>query len=331
MICVGAPRLHEHLKNNFKLLQIKSVLLDFDKRFYAFQHCNDNETPDFFHYNMFNNYFFGGDAAQQQFEQFLKESNAEQCCLFTDPPFGCRTEPLAFTIQMMSRRYREINQFQQILPVLWIFPYFMEPYVSTVMPEMDMVDYKIDYTNHETYHGGEKGRKQGSPVRIFTNVPLNLIELPARDGYKFCTKCKRWVAIENKHCPRCKKCPSKNGDSYVHCQLCGTCVKPTYKHCVNCWRCTQVKEHQCQVYQTNLKCAICLQRGHNELNCRKWFGICDKSENDVEKLRQKMIKTKRRICLVCFKSGHNESSCMQRKNLLNENTFLDSTSNILNL
>jgi hypothetical protein len=55
---------------------------------------------------------------------------------------------------------------------MWIFPYFMEMYVTKFMPELQMIDYHIGYENHEVYNNdkGGKGRKQGSPVRIFTNI-----------------------------------------------------------------------------------------------------------------------------------------------------------------
>ncbi|KAK2709398.1 hypothetical protein QYM36_013156, partial [Artemia franciscana] len=56
---------------------------------------------------------------------------------------------------------------------------------------------------------GKKGRKHGSPVRIFTNVSPSLIPLPAEEGYRFCSLCRRWVSQENKHCSLCNSCTSK--------------------------------------------------------------------------------------------------------------------------
>lgn len=329
MICIGAPRLHEYLRLNFKKFGIRSILLDFDHRFHMFYRSSTD--AEFLHYNMFNNFFFGGDNAQTQFETFLKQSDYnENCCLFTDPPFGCRTEALAYSIQTISRSYRQINNFQRILPVLWIFPYFMETYVRNSMSEMEMVDYKINYTNHDTYHAGEKGRKQGSPVRMFTNIPLDCLELPRSDGYKYCTHCKRWVAPENVHCKICRKCPSKNGDRYVHCDLCGLCVKPNYKHCANCDRCAQTAAHNCSQYQENLMCAICLTKGHNEAKCHKWFEVCGKKMNNILKIKRKMLKIGKRICLLCFKAGHNERFCSRRAVLLKEYTFMNQTFNFVN-
>lgn len=328
VICIGAPRLHEYLKNSFGSIGIRSVLLDFDRRFYAFRSVRAPHR-DYFRYNMFNNHFFDGQEAVEEFEQFLRESNGDQCCVFTDPPFGCRSEPLALTIQTMSNRYRLLNRFHRLLPTFWIFPYFMETYVKASMPEMEMVDYKINYTNHDTYHHGENGRKQGSPVRMFTNVPLALIELPSNENYRYCGKCKRWVARENLHCSMCQMCPSKNGDTYIHCRSCETCVKPSYKHCSDCRRCTQVFNHQCDDYQRNIQCNICLQRGHNEANCVQWFAISGKNVQQVTKLKLKAIKQKQSCCFICFKIGHNEKRCKYRTSLLQESTFMGETTNRL--
>lgn len=284
---------------------------------------------DFFHYNMFNDYFFGGEEAKPQFEKFLIEYNGDQCCLLTDPPFGCRTEPLAYTLQSISQRYRTLNHSHRILPIFWIFPYYMEQYVNSVMPELEMVDYKVNYTNHDTYHADEKGRKHGSPVRMFTNVPLDRIVLPSQEGYRWCAKCRRYVSNTNVHCSICQKCPSKSGDTYVHCSLCGLCVKSYYKHCNDCCRCTQRNDHKCAEYQRNLQCNICLRRGHIEINCTRWFEMCHKKRTEIMKITRKALKIKRHICLVCFRANHNEKMCSKRKQLLDECTFLGETTNVL--
>lgn len=55
--------------------------------------------------------------------------------------------------------------------MMWVFPYFMETYITHLMPEMEMSDYKINYTNHEMYRS-INGRKEGSPVRFLTNISL---------------------------------------------------------------------------------------------------------------------------------------------------------------
>merc|ERR1712106_681357 len=72
-------------------------------------------------------------------------------------------------------------------------------------------------------------RKLGSPVRLFTSIPLSLLELPSREGYRLCGECRVWVAQENTHCDQCGVCTSKDGRTYMHCKLsthqCGAGVK----------------------------------------------------------------------------------------------------------
>lgn len=200
----------------------------------------------------------------------------------------------------------------------------MANYVQKVMPEMGMIDYMVNYTNHKSYHNGSKGRKEGSPIRIFTNIPLDMIQLPVSEGYKFCKQCAKFTYKENVHCKKCLECPSKNGCQYVHCDLCALCVKPYYKHCRNCDRCTIVSNHDCGIYQSNITCWICLTKGHNEVNCEKWAKFC----TSALKTKRKSLKISRKICLLCSKAGHNERNCAQRKSLLNEERFMDVVSNI---
>lgn len=189
---------------------------------------------------------------------------------------------------------------------------------------MSMVDYKVDYTNHKLYHSGEKGRKQGSPIRIFTNVPLNRIHLPESEGYRLCRPCEQYRSIENIHCTVCKTCPSKNGSKYVHCNQCALCVKPSYRHCSQCNRCTQIQGHKCIDYQRNLTCWICRQKGHNEANCIKWF-TWKKSKTSKKSVKLGAVKKR---CFICAATGHNEKTCKRRAELLNEHTFMQTTVNV---
>lgn len=308
IICVGAPRLHEYVRGRPEL-QIQSILLDFDSRFYSFY-----SHVEFTRFNMFNNHFFDD---RDSFDAFLRTSGDEKICLVTDPPFGCRTEPLAHTLQLIAQSYRQINSTLNILPVMLIFPYYMETYVRNVMPELEMLDYKINYTNHQTYHDGVRGRVHGSPVRIFTNIEQRLIKLP--EGYLFCNLCQRWASPDNKHCPKCKLCPSKNGSTYVHCDRCETCVKPSYRHCEECGRCAQQVGHDCRVYQENQICWICRQKGHIEKKCEKWNERCGV-------VRRK--KRAKRVCVICGRLGHNEKNCTKRGQRLRETCFMGKFVNI---
>lgn len=118
------------------------------------------------------------------------------------------------------------------------------PSVIGGLRDLKMLDYKVDYENHPLFKTDSTGRKYGSPIRIFTNIPLSLLKLPVSDGYKYCNRCQKWVSRENKHCKKCKDCTSKDGRRYKHCNLCERCVKPSWKHCNICKRCL-LERHKC--------------------------------------------------------------------------------------
>lgn len=134
------------------------------------------------------------------------------------------------------------------------------PSVAGGLRDLKMSDYKVDYDNHPLFVSCEQSKKQGSPVRIFTNVPLKLLELPASDGYKYCRYCEKWTSKENEHCKKCKDCTSKDGRTYKHCDTCKRCVKPTWKHCDKCKRCT-LEKHACGVIPIVGKCFKCDKLG----------------------------------------------------------------------
>ncbi|KAL1494394.1 hypothetical protein ABEB36_009999 [Hypothenemus hampei] len=255
VICVGTPRIHEHIQTLNS--NLSSILLDFDKRFHNFfgplEYC---------WFNMFNNYFFFEEASKV-FQDYLKGTGGKDTVLVTDPPFGGRSEPLIYTFSHISNQYKRLAHNE--LPIFWIFPYFMEPQIVNFSQNFQMLDYKVQYDNHPLFHNGITGRKQGSPVRIFTNVSLSQIALPEPE-YKYCRKCNRWVAQENKHCNTCERCPSKNGQTYKHCNLCGKCVKPNWKHCSTCCKCVQTT-HSCEKIVFNGMCLFCKETGHKKVDC----------------------------------------------------------------
>uniref|UniRef100_A0A1B0FHU2 CTCHY-type domain-containing protein n=1 Tax=Glossina morsitans morsitans TaxID=37546 RepID=A0A1B0FHU2_GLOMM len=262
ILCMGAPRLHGYLRNHCKNW-LQSFLLDLDHRFHYFY-----DDEEFAWYNMCNNFFFD-ECQRRKFIRFLKIKSSQRLLLFTDPPFGCRTEPIINTLRELSKLFNEINHLpHQPLPIFWVFPYFSEQYIQAECSAFEMCDYKVNYINHLSYtDNGHKFRKLGSPVRLFTNVPLGLLKLPVGEGYKYCARCERYTALENRHCNKCNKCPSKNGATYRHCLHCGTCVKPYYIHCGDCHRCTQKEGHNCVEYQAKQRCRICGKQGHTEPKC----------------------------------------------------------------
>lgn len=237
-------------------------------------------------------------------------SSSDNVCLFTDPPFAARTEPLTETFKTLAKRYQKLNNHHKILPIFWVFPYFMENYVKKSMPEMEMIDYRVNYTNHKSYSEDSKDRKEGSPVRIFTNVNLNLIKFPSsQKSYKFCKKCQKFVSASNKHCDVCKICPSKSGSTYTHCKQCCLCVKPTFKHCFTCGRCTG-KDHSCKEFQKHQECWLCHKIGHH----------VEKKCPSIKKLKLKRIPGHCLLCGVVKK--HNLRDCPQREKILGEQWFL---------
>lgn len=295
VICVGCPRLHDFLRVN----SFKSILLDIDERFQAFY------PNEFCHYNMFNHHFFNGNEDRVKLENFLEDSRKDERshhCIFVDPPFAARTELLAFTLKLISHQYFKVNH--KLLPIFWVFPYFNERHVERDLPEMEMLDFQVTYTNHSAFKKDYKGRKEGSPVRIFTNIknvkyPSNVSNL-----YRYCQLCQRYVALNNRHCGVCKVCPSKNGSEYRHCDKCIKCVKSNYIHCNDCGRCTnltQKSNHDCKIYQAHQECWGCLEKGHVENKCKKL----------------KKFKGKNGKCRICNEK-HNLRCCEVKWKYLND-------------
>lgn len=192
--------------------------------------------------------------------------------LICDPPFGGRVEPMSQTIKHISDLHKKLNKINDIkdeLKVFFIFPYYMEaimreksnpPNICGGLKELQMTDYKVEYDNHPLFVSKTNNEKQGSQVRIFTNVPLDMIKLPEEDGYKYCKRCNRWVAPENKHCKLCHSCTSKDGRRYRHCKLCERCVKPTWVHCKKCNRCS-LENHKCGQKPNIGSCFKCNKTG----------------------------------------------------------------------
>lgn len=233
VLCIGCPSVYESLPND---LISRSMLLDIDPRFLSFY-----SSEQFLWFNFFNGHFFHGESDAVKFRDFL--ISCEKLLIILDPPFGAKTELISHSLD------RVINQLEMFsisasASIVWVFPYFMERQILQSRNDLAMSDYKVTYSGHARFNGAESGRKLGSPVRVFTSIPLNILELPVNEGYRNCHICQRWVSLENKHCYECGKCTSKDGRTYVHCTLCKRCVKPTYTHCSKCGTCN-LPEHKC--------------------------------------------------------------------------------------
>ncbi|XP_044152496.1 rRNA N6-adenosine-methyltransferase ZCCHC4 isoform X3 [Bufo gargarizans] len=263
VLCVGTPRLHEWIKSkspeNSKP-KVKSLLLDIDFRYSQFY-----GTDEFCHYNMFNHHFFGGEASQKICQKFLQEDDGRGVIMVTDPPFGGLVEPLAFSFKKIRDMWKTTSAkvTSTELPIFWIFPYFFETRILQCFPDFSMLDYQVDYDNHTLFKHGKTGRKQ-SPVRLFTNISPESIVLPASEGYRFCSICKRCVSSENRHCEICTSCTSKDGRAWKHCHLCNRCVKPSWTHCSSCGRCA-LEGHSCGSKVEG--CFVCGDKDHKRSSC----------------------------------------------------------------
>lgn len=285
VLCIGCPRIHEAVVSEKKSSGhlIQSLLLDIDHRYGMFF------GPDqFCRYNMFNHHFFDGEKSSSTFNEFLCGSHGDKTAIVTDPPFGGLVEVLAFTLRKIMKIWTDSQGSK--LPVFWFFPYFMEPRMKEVLPNLVMLDYKVGYDNHPLYQNTAKGNKKGSPVRIFTNMDPSLIKLPKEEGYRFCDKCQRYISKGNVHCEVCDSCTSKDGSVYIHCDWCEKCVKPSRTHCFQCNQC-QLPDHKCG--QTKAGCHICGEMDHKRRDCpqrnqgkKRNLACTDSSRKSKKKKRQ---------------------------------------------
>ncbi|XP_075355980.1 rRNA N(6)-adenosine-methyltransferase ZCCHC4 [Mycteria americana] len=293
VLSVGTPRLHEMIQSKASQeedFRVRSLLLDIDFRYSQFY-----TEDEFCHYNMFNHYFFGGEAARETCRKFLYQDNGERVIMVTDPPFGGLVEALASSFKKLMAMWKETEkegQNNQEMPMFWIFPYFFESRILEFFPSFSMMDYQVDYDNHALYKHGKTGRRQ-SPVRIFTNLTPSMIVLPVEEGYRFCAICQRYVSSGNQHCEICDSCTSKDGRRWKHCVLCKKCVKPSWFHCNNC-NCCALQNHSCE--KTDAGCFVCGKAGHKRSTCPSLSHTRTACQAD-KKQRQKTLKrVKMRIC-----------------------------------
>ncbi len=182
LLCIGAPTLHEAARASSS--EFQSLLLDIDSRlgqFWGSQFC---------WYGLFNHHFFL-ENHRKVYESFLREAG-DGLLVITDPPFGGKCELIGETLRKIETKWKAVNGFNSDnleLSVMWIYPYFMEPSIASAYPSLNMCDYKINYTDHRTFREG--GLSRGSPVRLFTNLPLKKVHLPEDEGYRWCPDCER--------------------------------------------------------------------------------------------------------------------------------------------
>lgn len=248
ILCIGAPSIFEELQTR-QSFKGKTFLLDIDDRFKQFDDGKDN----FCHYNMFNHHHFD-EKSSEIYQNSISSAAGRKndVTVVTDPPFGGRVELLANTLKLMQKDFGCTS-----MNIFWIFPYFMESQIKGVLPTLQMSDYQVTYEESGSYKQGHKGhRKQGSPVRIFTTVPLVKLKLPEDEGYRFCQSCNHFVSSANRHCHECQSCTAKNGGLYKHCHQCQRCVKSSWQHCSSCDRCALL-DHPCNLFKSKTKRLKC--------------------------------------------------------------------------
>jgi hypothetical protein len=177
VICLGAPTIYESLGGGS--YAPRRLLMDIDARFLALL-----GPLDFCWFNMMNFHFFHPDSGSSVYRDFLSElanGGSNSLAIVLDPPFGARHEILAASLQRIRRDALRLGKVSTTL--FWIFPYFMEKKLVSEETglELAMSDYRVGYENHREFSGTPGlGRKQGSPVRIFTNMPLRQVLVPLR-------------------------------------------------------------------------------------------------------------------------------------------------------
>ncbi|NWW49238.1 ZCHC4 protein, partial [Pedionomus torquatus] len=108
VLSVGTPRLHEVIQSKASQeedFRVRSLLLDIDFRYSQFY-----TEDEFCHYNMFNHYFFGGEAAHETCRKFLCQDNGERVIMITDPPFGGLVEALASSFKKLMAMWKETEK-----------------------------------------------------------------------------------------------------------------------------------------------------------------------------------------------------------------------------
>lgn len=259
IVCIGTPKIHEYIVSE-EVPGLSSILLDIDCRYMQF--FNGQQ---FCHYNMFNNYFFGGESSKQNFKDFLCKNNGNDIVLVVDPPFGGLIDAISHTLKQITLLWKKCNRKEndQDIPLLWFFPYFNENRILENMPQLEMMDYRVKYLNHKTFSC--KKQNKSSPIRIFTSIKPSLFHLPD-DAYRYCEACERYVTKENVHCFKCRACTTKDGKTYKHCDLCNRCVKPSYEHCTTCGKCVHAN-HDCEIVLKPSACFLCKGLGHKKRDC----------------------------------------------------------------
>ncbi|CAI4231767.1 unnamed protein product [Auanema sp. JU1783] len=224
VLCIGAPRLFETLKND-KEDKKHIFMLDFDRRYAHFY-----QSLQYAQYSMLVDHFFDPKAEQKLNNFFAKCSSLLIVC---DPPFGVILDPLVESIKKNIARYMAARKGKKSkVNTAYIVPFFLDKHIMRLDPSFWLCDYRVTYDNHKNF-----SKSKRTSVRIISDLDKNVFDLKDVPGYHFCDMCEIYVSDDNHHCYMCMKCVSRDGSKYVHCDRCMRCVKEMYNHCRLCERC----------------------------------------------------------------------------------------------
>ena len=252
VICVGTPTLHESILSD-PSSSVTSFLLDLDPKYSQFLNPRLYQR-----FNLFNAHFFSPNG-ELQLQNFISSVQLTELLVILDIPFGAKVDVMRSSLQ---RLWRVAGWDESVLPrgvpTFWIFPYFNGVEIAR-KTGFSMLQYRVEYEAKYT-HGK-------SPVRVFTNLPLQRFYLPTNSKeHKYCSQCGMFVFAKAIHCEECNSCESADGGKSHHCEICMKCVKESFKHCVSCNVCHPPMA--CLLPETTrYRCHLCQELSHKRRDC----------------------------------------------------------------
>lgn len=156
---------------------------------------------------MMNFHFFDEDDKSQKLTRFFQmpSSTPKKIAIFLDPPFSAFIPILSFFVKKLFLHISQIgNSSETKINLFLFFPYYEEEKIKKkfFLEEFYMSDYQVNYQNHKKFKSNKAD--QASPIRIFTNLKLSMLNLPKPD-YWFCKTCQKFTFLNNVHCLLCDR------------------------------------------------------------------------------------------------------------------------------
>ena len=255
VISVGTPTLHECILNKFSP-ELSTFLLDLDPKYSQFFNPNLYQR-----FNLFNTHFFSRKGSVK-LRNFVSSVHLSKVLIVLDLPFGAKVEVIYSGLRRLWKIIGwRASTLPQGVPTLWIFPYFNGSEIAE-KTAFKMVQYRIEYeVKYSKNH-------RGSPIRMFSNIPLEKFKLPTDTGeYRRCEECNKFVFADALHCIVCDACVSADGGRYHHCDFCYKCVKESFRHCDHCHVCHPFDAECLTAEQVRKRCHICKDKHHKRMDC----------------------------------------------------------------